>query len=117
MENTLRICSLIRKIRKKKKISQFDMSEKLHISQSAYAKVERGETTLDVERLITISEILEVKLEQLLLESSLKSNTSIENMTKKESQELEDYKTKYIKALERELDLYRNLPIKRSTNE
>ncbi len=50
---------VIKEARKSKGYSQEYVAERLNISQSAYAKVENGETRLDFERLVKLSEILE----------------------------------------------------------
>ncbi|QTN38955.1 helix-turn-helix transcriptional regulator [Cryomorphaceae bacterium] len=68
MEN---ICKNIRVIREIKGLSQEYVSLKLEISQSAYAKMERGETKLTVQRLKDICQILEIDVPQLFRESNL----------------------------------------------
>lgn len=60
------ITSRIKKIRIAKSISQLEMAELLNISQSAYAKIERGRTRLDVERLIEICHILSVEPSEMV---------------------------------------------------
>jgi transcriptional regulator with XRE-family HTH domain len=54
-----RYSTTIKETRKLKGYSQEYVAERLSISQSAYAKVESGETRLDFERLVKLSEILE----------------------------------------------------------
>ncbi|MDR0802258.1 helix-turn-helix domain-containing protein [Fluviicola sp.] len=56
----------IRTARKNKGISHEAMAVNLGISQTAYTKIERGETKLTVDRLQKIAEILEMKLAELL---------------------------------------------------
>ncbi len=56
----------IRNLRVKRKLRDEDMAERLHISQSAYSRLEKGEVKMDVERLGKIAEILEVPIEELL---------------------------------------------------
>jgi transcriptional regulator with XRE-family HTH domain len=56
----------IRTVRKHKGISHEAMAVNLGISQTAYTKIERGETKLTVDRLQKIADILEVKLGDLL---------------------------------------------------
>ncbi|MCE2495228.1 MAG: helix-turn-helix transcriptional regulator [Flavobacteriales bacterium] len=65
------ICKNLRVIREIKGLSQEYMSLKLHISQSAYAKLERGETRMTVQRLKEICSILEIDVPQLFRESHL----------------------------------------------
>lgn len=56
----------IREVRQRKGVSQEDMAGKLHLSQSGYAKLERGESKLDVERIVEISKVLEVDFFDLM---------------------------------------------------
>jgi len=60
------LISKIIEIRKSKGFSQEYMAHILNISQVAYAKIERQETKLTVERLFEIANILEVKTEDLI---------------------------------------------------
>ncbi len=56
----------IKKARVSKGFSQEDISKKLNMSQSAYAKIENGITKLDIERLLDIVKILELDIQDLL---------------------------------------------------
>ncbi len=75
------VCKNIRIVREIKGFSQEYMSMKLHISQSAYAKIERGETRLTVQRLHTICSILDIDMAQLF-----KENRIIERLQNKSRQ-------------------------------
>lgn len=55
----------IRRFREERKITQEEMAEKLSVSTTCYAKWERGENNIRIERLIQIGQILEVGLEEL----------------------------------------------------
>lgn len=66
------IAQNIRFIRQRKGYSQEFMSMKLHISQNAYSKMERGCTELTVSRIYEIAEVLEVSVYDIL-PASLKS--------------------------------------------
>ena len=57
----------IKTLRLQKEWSQQDVADKLNISQSAYAKVERGESKLDVARIIKLSEIFDIEPYELLV--------------------------------------------------
>jgi transcriptional regulator with XRE-family HTH domain len=46
--------------------SQSHVARKLSISQNAYCKIENGQTSLSVERLIQIADILQTEPERLL---------------------------------------------------
>lgn len=60
----------IRDFREDKHLTQADMAEKLGMSVTGYAKLERGESQIRVERLQQIAEILEVNVEELMTEGS-----------------------------------------------
>lgn len=71
----MRILNNIRKTRIGKEISHEAMAMNLGISQTAYTKLERGDTKLTVERLFKIADILEVTVAELLeSESSVQQN-------------------------------------------
>ncbi|NQY00668.1 MAG: helix-turn-helix transcriptional regulator [Flavobacteriaceae bacterium] len=65
-----KILDLIRQARLNKGISQYEMSSRLCISQNTYFKIEKGKTKLDVYRLIQISNILELNICDLFVNSS-----------------------------------------------
>lgn len=56
----------IRKVRELKGLRQEEVAERLHITQAAYSKIERGETKVDLERLQQIAELFQVDLVSLL---------------------------------------------------
>lgn len=56
----------IRQAREQKTWSQELMAEKLEMSPSGYAKIERGESTISLPRLGQISEVLEIDIVDLL---------------------------------------------------
>jgi transcriptional regulator with XRE-family HTH domain len=60
------IGSKIRSIRTIKDINQEYMALKMGISQNAYSKIERGETSIDDNKLSSISVILGVSKEEIL---------------------------------------------------
>jgi XRE family transcriptional regulator, regulator of sulfur utilization len=60
------IQSRIKALREENRLSQYDMAEKLNISQSAYLQIEKGKTELTVSRLKQIAEVLEVTVADLL---------------------------------------------------
>ncbi|MFY0631524.1 MAG: helix-turn-helix transcriptional regulator [Flavobacteriaceae bacterium] len=64
-----RLDILLKKIkttRIKKEITQYEMSERLNISQNSYYKIEKGKTKLDIYRLLQISYILEFNFAELI---------------------------------------------------
>jgi transcriptional regulator with XRE-family HTH domain len=56
----------IKAVRRARKLSQREVAERLHLSQSAYAKLEQGCSKIDIDRLLQLTEIFAVPLEQLL---------------------------------------------------
>ena len=62
----MNIIESIKKIRKHRGVSQEYIASHLNISQSAYHKIEVGETELTTERLQQILNILEIDLSELI---------------------------------------------------
>ncbi len=56
----------IRIVRETKNWSQEDMAEKLSMSTTGYAKIERGESMLNMQKLERIAQIFEMDLAELL---------------------------------------------------
>lgn len=56
----------IRDIREDKHFTQADMAEKLGLSITGYAKIERGQSQINIERLQQISKVLEVSIAELI---------------------------------------------------
>lgn len=63
---TMHIGQKIRKLRELKNLTQTHVAEKLGVSQSAYSKMELGESEVTYNRLEKISEILEMKPEEVI---------------------------------------------------
>jgi len=59
----------IRKYREALDYSQEFMASKLGISQPAYAKIEKGSTKINIERLVDIAKVLDVEPQKLLEDS------------------------------------------------
>lgn len=62
----MKVFEKIRSARELKNWSQEVMAEKLEMSPSGYAKIERGETQISLPRLEQISQILEISIVDLL---------------------------------------------------
>lgn len=56
----------IRKMRENNKWSQEEMAEKLNMSPSGYAKIERGETKLYLEKLQQIAQVFNIDINELI---------------------------------------------------
>ncbi|SSY80775.1 helix-turn-helix domain-containing protein [Alysiella crassa] len=56
----------IRTMRELNQFTQEDMAEKLNITAGGYAKIERGESAINLNRLQQIAQILNIKVTELL---------------------------------------------------
>lgn len=56
----------IRMMKELRQLSQEDMAEKMNMSPSGYAKIERGETRLQYDKLVQIAQIFNVSLSDLV---------------------------------------------------
>lgn len=56
----------IRMMREFRQLSQEDMAEKMNMSPSGYAKIERGENRLQYDKLVQIAQIFNVSLSDLV---------------------------------------------------
>lgn len=56
------IINLIKDIRKRRKLTQIDMAERLDIAQSMYSKYERGESEMPLSIFLKVMEILEIEV-------------------------------------------------------
>lgn len=68
MKNDIKtiICQRIRKLRKSKGLSQQEAADLLNMSQSAYSDLETGNTLIDLEKLLKISEAFQYPITQLI---------------------------------------------------
>jgi transcriptional regulator with XRE-family HTH domain len=62
----MELCTKVGVIRTWKGLTQEEMAAKLGMSPTGYAKIERGETKLQIHRLEKIAEILEMELKDLV---------------------------------------------------
>ncbi len=56
----------IKNLRTAKGFSQYELGERIGVSQNAYYKIEKGVTKLDLQRLIKLSFIFEIELPLLV---------------------------------------------------
>ena len=85
MTNT--VAEKIKRLRKSKGLSQGAVAEKLHISQSAYARIENGESNSWANHLEKLGEIFEVKPENFLKDDL--NNLEQDNTEQKEGMALQ----------------------------
>ncbi len=69
----------IKELREEKHWSQEELAEKMHIAPSSYAKIERGETRLTLDRLERFAEVFDVEISSLIQPSSSTSYQFNEN--------------------------------------
>jgi transcriptional regulator with XRE-family HTH domain len=66
MEFLREVGTRLREIRKQKSLTQEQVANLLHMSPAGYAKIERGETDLNISRLQEISKVLEINIENIV---------------------------------------------------
>jgi len=102
----------IRSVRESRGYSQDYMAEMLQICQSAYANIELGKTTLSVDRLIRICEILDLDIHELIT-SNVKAHTQTHIDQKQKNQpiisETKELYVQLISELKNEIDFLRSL--------
>lgn len=62
----LTLCRRIRALREYNKLTQFEVADRLGISQAAYSRLEKGEIEVSVLKLMALSEVYGVQLHELL---------------------------------------------------
>lgn len=104
----------IKKFRELKNITREELADKLEMSLSGYSKLERGEVDITLTKLYRIADILEVSVSQILNFDASQifnvSNNQIVNGVEVKEQinnYQDEYKDKYIKMLEAEVERLR----------
>ena len=80
----MRFCDKLQKLRKENNITQEGLADKLNVSRQAVSKWESGTGYPDTEKLIMLSKILNVSLDELVNDSEIKKNTQTEKLGFKE---------------------------------
>jgi transcriptional regulator with XRE-family HTH domain len=107
----------IKKFRELKSVTRESMASDLGMSLSGYSKLERGEVDITLSKVYKISQILSISLEQLLnFDASQIFNVTNNQQVQGLGSQADvinfygdDYKEKYIKLLESEVDRLRKL--------
>ncbi|MGZ4097536.1 MAG: helix-turn-helix domain-containing protein [Bacteroidia bacterium] len=107
----------IKKFRELKNITREKMAADLDMSVSNYSKIERGETDLTISRIQQIAQILEIDISQVLNFDAtqifnVSNNKLVQGLgAKAENMHFhgDDYKEKYIKMLEVEIERLKKL--------
>ena len=58
--------TMLKKLRKQRKLTQHDIAEALHISQTSVSKYERGESEPDLEMVIKMSDFFGVTIDEFI---------------------------------------------------
>lgn len=105
----------IKKFRELKNITRDELADKLEMSLSGYSKLERGEVEITLTKLYRIADILEISVSQILnFDASqifnVSNNQVINGFEVKEqiNNYNDEYKDKYIKMLEAEVERLKN---------
>lgn len=104
----------IKKFRELKNLTRDELADKLEMSLSGYSKLERGEVELTLNKLYRIADILEVSVSQILNFDASQIFTMTNNQHAygyiNEQNNVcnpDEYKDKYIKMLEAEVERLR----------
>ena len=123
IEKIEKVLKKIRETRKNKGLSHENMANELNMSPSAYNKLERGETILSLERLLKISEILEVNVGDILdivptnqfNQTNKENSTAYLQQTANFYQENKEVYDKLITTQQNEIQFLRELLAKTTT--
>ncbi len=67
----MQIGNKLKRLRELKNLNQEEVAKKLNITKQAYSKIERNETKLDLDRIVDLAEIFDIKPEELFNEESI----------------------------------------------
>jgi len=76
-----RVGSKLLEIREDRKMSQEEFADFLGFSSSAYGRLERNETSIEIEQMIGIADKLDVPIQEFLPETITINNTDNDNQT------------------------------------
>lgn len=72
---------MIQEVREQRKIQQKDLAERIKVTQPVMSKIEGGKQAVDIQTLVHISEILNVRLEYLLgIDRDIDDDTHVMNL-------------------------------------
>ncbi len=69
-------------LRKQKGLSQEELANRLNVSRQTVSKWEVGESTPDMEKLVAISELFDISLDELVLDKAVKNDEASEQKVK-----------------------------------
>ena len=71
-------------LRKQKGLSQEELANRLNVSRQTVSKWEVGESSPDMEKLVAISELFDISLDELVLDKVVKKEEASEQVVKSE---------------------------------
>ena len=71
-------------LRKQKGLSQEELANRLNVSRQTVSKWEVGESLPDMEKLVAISELFDISLDELVLDKAVKKEEAQEQVVKSE---------------------------------
>ena len=71
-------------LRKQKGLSQEELANRLNVSRQTVSKWEVGESSPDMEKLVAISELFDISLDELVLDKAVKKEEASEQIVKSE---------------------------------
>lgn len=71
-------------LRKQKGLSQEELANRLNVSRQTVSKWEVGESSPDMEKLVAISELFDISLDELVLDKAVKKEEASEQVVKSE---------------------------------
>lgn len=71
-------------LRKQKGLSQEELANRLNVSRQTISKWEVGESSPDMEKLVAISELFDISLDELVLDKVVKKEETSEQIVKSE---------------------------------
>jgi transcriptional regulator with XRE-family HTH domain len=77
----MNFCEKLQMIRKSNNLSQEQLAEKLNVSRQAVSKWESGQGYPEIDKLIHLSNIFEISLDELLKKETIDNNAKSTNIT------------------------------------
>lgn len=81
----------LQKLRKDKGLSQEQLAELLDVSRQAVSKWESGQTYPEIDKLIKLSDLFNVTLDELVRDRNTENNSNIEGENKESDEEDDEY--------------------------
>jgi transcriptional regulator with XRE-family HTH domain len=93
----------IKKLRKKKGLSQEQVADYLHVSQSTYARIENGESATWANYIKPISELFDIPPEELIKQDSIIINSNQQGRESNNAETINQLSEKLITQFEKRI--------------